>query len=337
MSTLVEVAPEAWDELLADLGLADVYFRRAYLESASLLGQGRPVFLRLAADGGSVAFPLLLREAPEGYRDVGTPMGYGGPVATGDDPPVALFFEAYDRWCRENRVVATFARFHPVLENQRLAESRWHVEEIGHTVGWRLEGRDPEQLLAGMDAHHRRVVRKAQRAGVEIAAAIGPEELGDFVALYRETMRSRYASSFYFFPEEYWLHLATDLGDALLRFDAYEDGELAASIVCLSSPPLLHYHLGASSERGQSLGANHVLFYETAAWATVQGFTHFHLGGGVGGFEDSLYEFKRRFDAGGLLPATLGKAVHDEQAYRTLSGVDGIEYGGYFPAYRRRD
>ena len=40
---------------------------------------------------------------------------------------------------------------------------------------------------------------------------------------------------------------------------------------------------------------------------------------------------------GGLLPATLGKAVHDEQAYRTLSGVDGIEYGGYFPAYRRRD
>ena len=107
--------------------------------------------------------------------------------------------------------------------------------------------------------------------------------------------------------------------------------------MCLSSPPLLHYHLGASSERGQSLGANHVLFYETAAWATVQGFTHFHLGGGVGGFEDSLYEFKRRFDAGGLLPATLGKAVHDELAYRTLSGVDVIEYGGYFPAYRRRD
>src|SRR6185437_4396761 len=93
--------------------------------------------------------------------------------------------------------------------------------------------------------------------------------------------------------------------------------------------------LGASSDRGQALGANHVLFYETASWAAGRGFERFHLGGGVGGFEDSLYEFKRRFDPDGRLPAMLGKAVHDEDAYRRLSGSDEIEYAGFFPAYRR--
>ena len=77
-----------------------------------------------------------------------------------------------------------------------------------------------------------------------------------------------------------------------------------------------------------------MLFYETAAWACERGFTHFHLGGGVGGFEDSLYEFKRRFDPEGKLPATLGKTVHDEGAYRALSGGDVIDYAGFFPAYR---
>jgi predicted N-acyltransferase len=332
---LTEVAPEEWDDLLARLDVNDVYLRREYLESASLLGQGKPVFLHLRATGGSVVFPALVREASEGYSDVGTPMGYGGPIASGDDPPVAEFFEDYERWCAANRVVATFVRFHPVLANQRLAEGRWHVEQIGHSIGWRLADRGPEELVAGMEPHHRRVVRKARAAGVEVAAEIEAGELDGFVALYRETMRRRDASPFYFFSNEYWLHLATKLEDALVRFDAYSDGELAASILCLASPPLLHYHLGASSERGQSLGANHVLFCETAAWAAEHGFTCFHLGGGVGGFEDSLYEFKRRFDSDGPLPACLGKAVHDPGAYRSLSGVGAIGYEGYFPAYRQ--
>ena len=335
MSTLREVPADEWDDLFRDLDLTDVYFRRAYLESAWLLGQGRPVYLHLRVEGGDVIFPALLRDAEEGYSDIGTPMGYGGPVAAGDDPPVAEFFDAYDEWCRENRVVATFARFHPVLANQRLAEGRWHVEQIGHSVGWRLAGRDADAVLAGMDGHHRRVVRKARAAGVEFAPEVGVDELDGFVALYRETMRRRDASPFYFFPEEYWRHLATRLGDALVRFDAHEDGVLVASILCLAAPPLLHYHLGASSERGQSLGANHVLFCETAAWAAERGFERFHLGGGVGGFEDSLYEFKRRFDPEGLLPAMLGKAVHDEGAYRRLSGSADVDFAGFFPAYRR--
>lgn len=333
MSALVEVAPERWDGLLTDLGLGDVYFRRAYLESARLLGQGSPVFLHLPGSG--VVFPALVREAPDGHVDVGTPMGYGGPVASGDAASAAAFLDAYERWCAERRVVATFARFHPVLANQELAEGRWHVETIGHSIGWRVEGKDPEEVFAGLDAHHRRVVRKARQAGVEVVPGIGADELGGFVDLYRETMRRRDAAAFYYFPDEYWLHLANELRDALLRFDAYEDGELAASILCLAAPPLLHYHLGASSLRGQSLGANHVLFCETGAWAAAQGFSLFHLGGGVGGFEDSLYEFKRRFDPEGRLPATLGKAVHDVDAYRRLAGVAEIDYAGYFPAYRQ--
>jgi serine/alanine adding enzyme len=335
VSELAEVGPGEWDDLVRGLGLGDVYLRQAYLESAELLGQGRPVLLHLPSNEGDVVFPALVRAAPHGYADVGTPIGYGGPFAAGENPPVQAFLEAYERWCAGNRVVATFARFHPVFANQDLVEGRWHVDHIGHTVGWRLEGHDPETLFAGMDSHHRRVARKARAAGVEVVPEIGVEELDGFVALYRETMRRRDASAFYFFPEEYWLYLATELRDALVRFDAYVDGQLVACILCFATPPVLHYHLGASSERGQSLGANHVLFCETAGWAAERGFTHFHLGGGVGGFEDSLYEFKRRFDPDGLLPATLGKAVHDRGAYLALSDADEIEYAGFFPAYRR--
>ena len=333
MSELAELEPGEWDELIERRGVGDVYFRSAYLESASLLGQGRPVYLR--HESSDVVFPCLVRDAPAGFADVGTPMGYGGPVALSAQPATAGFLDAYQGWCAENRVVATFARFHPVLANQRLAEGRWHLEHIGHSIGWHVEGGDADGLLAGMDSHHRRVVRKAVSARLDIVIEESPAELSAFVALYEETMRRRDASPFYFFPEAYWQQLTGPLGRALVRADAFAGGELAASIVCLASPPLLHYHLGASSERGQALGANHLLFWRTAAWAAEHGFTRFHLGGGVGGFEDSLYEFKRRFDPEATLPAYIGKTVHDAGAYRDLSGAAEIDYSGYFPAYRQ--
>jgi hypothetical protein len=262
-------------------------------------------------------------------------MGYGGPVAAGDDPPVAAFFDAYERWCTDNRVVATFVRFHPLLANQRLASGRWHVEHIGNSIAWRLDGRSPDDLLAGMGSHHRRWARKALAAGVETTPAPEPERLESFVALYEETMRRKDASGFYLFPAPYWRLLETDLRESLVRFDAVLESELAASIVCLSGGSWLHYHLGCSSERGQAVGANHLLFHAAASWAAEEGFTRFHLGGGVGGFEDSLYEFKRRFDPEGACGAYLGKAVHDVDAYLALSGAPTVEYSGYFPSYRK--
>jgi hypothetical protein len=280
-------------------------------------------------------FPVLIRRAPDDYLDVGTPMGYGGPVAAGADPPLAAFFLEYERWCAETRVVATFARFHPVLANQALAEERWHLEHIGSSIAWRIAERRADDLLAGMDAHHRRAVRKARTADIEVEIVAAPDDLRSFVSLYEETMRRRSATAFYFFSEAYWRHLATSLRQPLVRADAHVDGELVASILCLAAPPLLHYHLGASSERGQSVGANHLLFFETAVWAAAEGYELLHLGGGVGGFADSLYEFKRRFDPEGALPAFLGKAVHDIDAYLRLSGAEEVELAGYFPAYRR--
>jgi hypothetical protein len=334
-SEVSEVPAGDWDALLDRLGLGDVYFRSAYLESAKLLGQGQPLLLHLGDASGDVVFPLLVREAPEGRADVGTPMGYGGPLAAGEQPPVDDFFAAYERWCGDRRIVATFARFQPALANQQLAEGRWHLEHIGHSIGWRVGGRSPDEIVEGLDTHHRRIVRKARRAGIEVTVEEQPADLAAFVSLYEETMRRRDASAFYFFPDAYWRQLAAPLGKLLVRADAHVDDEVVASILCLASPPLLHYHLGASSERGQALGANHLLFVETAAWAAAHGVDRFHLGGGVGGFEDSLFEFKRRFDAGGALPAYLGKAVHDEDAYRRLSSVAEIDYAGYFPAYRR--
>ena len=40
-----------------------------------------------------------------------------------------------------------------------------------------------------------------------------------------------------------------------------------------------------------------------------------------------------RFAPDGLVPASIGKAVHDRERYRALSGAD-VDWDGFFPAYR---
>lgn len=324
--TLREVEPAEWDDLLDELRLDDVYLTRGYVESASLVEEGRPVFLEL---DGAVHAAVVRKIPSSDALDVTTAYGYGGPIAVQEDAGKA-FWTAYDRWCNERGIVTSFFRFHPLYQNQRYAGDGVRVERLAGTVAWRLDGGD---LFAGIHRSHRSTCRKAQRAGVTVTAVRAPASLDDFVALYEETMRRHGAAEFYLFAPPYWQSLTERLRDRIVRFDARLDGKLVAAIIGLASRQWLHYHLAATSDEGRDVGASNLVLYEAAAWAKENAFTLFHLGGGVGGRDDSLFWFKRRFDPGGVLEACIGKAVHDETGYRTLAG-ESAGFDGYFPAYR---
>ena len=301
-----ELDPAAWDALELD-----AYYRRPYVEAAALLDKGRPFLLE--HDGAR--FAGIERDEP---RDVVTPYGYGGPTADG-------FWDAYEEWARERGVVTTFVRFHPLYGNQRGAPI--HVDELAPTVAWRV---DPDRdLLAGLHFKHRNKVTKAENAGATVTQHDG---LGEFVPLYEDTMRRVNAADFYFFEPAYWGRL----GELpLVRFDAGIDGEVVASALCLATPPWLHYHLSGTTDAGRTTGSSTLVLLEAARWAQANGYERFHLGGGLGGNEDSLHHFKARFDPEGLVPAAVGKAIHDEDAYRRLSGGSEVVFEGFFPAYRR--
>ena len=90
----------------------------------------------------------------------------------------------------------------------------------------------------------------------------------------------------------------------------------------------------ATADSARDLGASNLLLYEAASWGQEQGLDEFHLGGGAGSEEDSLLAFKQRFSPDGAREFWVGKLVHDEDAYRRLSGGAEIDYDGFFPAYR---
>ncbi|MDQ3867824.1 MAG: GNAT family N-acetyltransferase, partial [Actinomycetota bacterium] len=257
-----------------------------------------------------------------------TPYGYGGPVGRAGNPPDERFYELYRAWCAERAVVTTFVRYHPLFENWRSAPPEVVLERLADTASWPLAGAD---LLADVHAMHRRGARKAERVGVEVSVVVAPPRLADFVSLYEDSMRRRSAETFYLFPPAYWETLAR-LDERLVRLDARLDGELVASLLLLATPPWLHYHLGAASVSGFAVGASKLLFVEAARWGRRHGFAELHLGSGLGGRRDSLWEFKQRFSPHGGRQFWIGKLVHDADAYRELTGDGAVD--GFFPRYR---
>jgi len=327
------VPEEEWDGLLARLGSRDVYFTLGYHRvAAELEPLAQPLLLRLASGAGP-ALPLLVRPLPGGEPgfDATTAYGYGGPVAGPGDPAPAEFGEALDGWARANGLVATFFRFHPLAETWRAAPPRTEVVPLTSTVAWNVApGRDLEE---GLHRHHRRTVRRARRAGVSVQVVERPPDLRVFRLLYESTMRRRGATPFYFFGDAYWERMREEIGGALVLVEASMDGVPVAGLLCMASPPYLHYHLGGSSGQARGAGASHLCFLTAALWAQAGGFSAFHLGGGVGARPDSLYEFKHRFDPESPpRPFFIGKLVHDPDRYLALTGRSDTE--GFFPPWR---
>jgi hypothetical protein len=173
------------------------------------------------------------------------------------------------------------------------------------------------------------LIRKAERAGLETTVR-ERADLGEFSELYEQTMRRLGADPFYLFAAPYWESLRAL---PTLLVEARRDAELMAAVLCFDSSPWLHYHLGAQSDEGRLLGASQLVLLEAARWGRERAYELLHLGGGVGGRRDSLFEFKQRFDPGaGERRFFVGKAIHDQGAYRELAGTVSLD--GFFPAYR---
>lgn len=325
---LEEVDPARWDDVLGGLGITDVYESSGFVSASAALSGAEPRLLHLAAPDGDVVFAVLVRSDP---RDVVTPYGYGGPIGVGSDPPWAAFAAAYQAWCEAQGVLSSFVVFHPLFGNDAEAETLgFHRVPLGGTVAWSLEEPD---IRARMHKHHRRMVRRAEAAGLVATVDASLSSLDEFVAIYEIAMRRLDASDFYLFPPSYWEALLRDV--PLQRVDVREaGGTLVAGVLGMGAPPWLHYHLGAATDAARGTGASHLALCALAEWGHEHGYTTLHLGGGVSGREDSLLEYKLRFAPGGLVPSATGRAVHDISSYTALTGSEEIDWEGFFPAYR---
>ncbi|MBU1015366.1 peptidoglycan bridge formation glycyltransferase FemA/FemB family protein [Patescibacteria group bacterium] len=321
----------------------DVYYRPEYLRLSELAGEGQGKLAFFEGERGLALYPFLLREAPfsfkgKRYYDIVSPYGYGGPVFEPKDPHLAKeFFDAFRASCRENSIVAEFVRFfHPVLGNHELFPANALVPR-GQVVMWDLT-KPNEVLQEELSPKVKRNLKTAEKTGVEIVFDQELELMEEFIRLYEATMERRGAEGRYSFGREYFAFVKEELKPFAFLAAAKLQGKVIASALFFASGPFLAYHLAGSDLEFRASCASELLLYRAALWGKARGFQFLNLGGGVGGKEDSLFQFKASFTPS-RKSVFLGKVVHNREAYDALAGmrqeVSGkTEDASFFPAYR---
>ncbi len=298
---------------------------------------------------GAILFPLVLRplaaepwaRAGESRWDATTPYGYGGPFAWGDAAHEGhAFWAAYRAWCRDARLVSTFARLS--LFPEQLAALPGRVEVRYPNIVVPLDG-GPEAVLRGYEPKVRKWVQVAERAGLEVVVDREGSRLDAFIAIYEHTMQRRGAEDWYFFPRSFFQAIVEGLRGQFAFFFTLSRGQPVSSDLVLCSEEHVYYFLGGTLSEAFPLGPNYLLKHRVAQWAIAEGKRAYVLGGGYA-LGDGLFRYKRAFARRGEVPFRIGCLTHDERAFAELvtrraelaraSGGTWTERPDFFPSYR---
>jgi hypothetical protein len=155
-------------------------------------------------------------------------------------------------------------------------------------------------------------------------------------------MARRNSRSDYLIDSAWVNNFRQSMGDHARLFVTKWNGQVAAALLAIEYAPYLHAHLTGINRDMMEYSPLKVLLDDIRQWGTARGLRSFHLGGGLGGREDSLFQFKSKFS-----PLThdfrTGAWILDRASYTELEAQhrrtferQGIDIGdpGFFPIYR---
>jgi hypothetical protein len=336
-ASLLDPDSPAWAEALPKLA-HDMYHEPAYVLLDAKLYGGRAAAFHYQDDGGRLLMPLILRDIPgTGLRDAVSPYGYPAPVADTADE------EFWERACaamlatlRAGRIVTAFARMHPLLAAPLPVLERFGgVVRHGETVSMDLTvGLD--EMWSQTRSDHRNHINRARRAGTKVVFDEW-ERLGEWVAVYHDNMRRVGAGAYYFFTEEHLSALHEAAGDRMHLAVALEGDEVVGGNTFFEHDGIATGYV-SSTRRAKGRYADEMLYDEVRRFCKARGDTVFHLGGGKGGSNDSLFFYKSGFSPSRHAFHTW-RVVADPATYRDLvrerrPDADPDDLTATFPSYR---
>lgn len=354
MSAWIEPGAPAWQACL-EKAPHDFYHLPAYVTLTARQTGAEPVAFYAESGSVSLLVPLHLQELPDdlgptdGLRDAVSPYGYPTPLLVGPEGErearAAELMSEFVEAARTAGIVSVFLRLHPLLPLPEPAlRSVGTLVEHGPTAVIGLS--DPvAQFWTETNNGHRLGIRKAEKAGF-VTRFDHWEAFDDFIEIYRLTMQHVNATTDYFFDKAYFEGLRDALGEHLHLCTVHApDGRVAAAGLFPEVSGLVQNHLSGTHPDFRKNAPSKLMLHSTRMWAAERGYRQFHLGGGFGGREDSLFAFKAGFTKGRATFQSLRLVVDTQQNARLTQAWARRHSGGlptdnesatdFFPAYRR--
>jgi hypothetical protein len=325
-------------EWLAVLGRSlqhDFHQLPQYHRVAEQRGEGTAQLFVYSEGDCTIALPLLLRPVdpaePDGWHDATSVYGYGGPASSHDMLPGGVLrnfqIELAEELARR-RVIAVFSRLHPLIAQGEILAGLGDCPANGQTLS--IDLTLPDEAQRGRyNKSCRTSLRKLRESG--------------FVGLHDR--EKRYLPEFvevYFFDETYFNLLTRELAGVSHLFVALKDGEVTAATLCTICDGIVQDHLGGTRDAFLKFSPDRLVVDTERMWANGMGARVFHLGGGVGAQQDSVFRYKAGFSDRQhtfrtwrwiIRPDVYEELSASAARWNVVNGLRAVS-AGYFPAYR---
>ncbi|GAA4587996.1 hypothetical protein BJY16_008412 [Actinoplanes octamycinicus] len=338
-ASLLDPAAREWKETLQHVA-HDMYHVPAYVVLDARLYGGAPAAFHFEQGARRLLIPLIVREIPGSeLRDALSPYGYPGPVSDAA-PHEAAFWRAacaaLVETLRAARIISMFVRMHPLLNppSPVLGEAGALVRH-GETVSMDLTV-SAEEMWSQTRGDHRNHINRARRAGTRVVFDDWGR-LAEWVEVYHDNMRRVGAADYYFFTYDHLAALHDAVGDHMHLAVALEGDEVVGGNTFFEYDGIATGYV-SSTRRARGRYADELLYDSVRRWCKERGARVFHLGGGKGGANDSLFSYKAGFSPS-RHPFHTWRVVTDPGAYRDLvlqrrPGADPADLSSTFPSYR---
>jgi len=350
-----------WRELLERSNLKDPSFLPEFLQvyEEATEGESRTHFggqglLFVYGDSDNyILYPFFKRSMAElsfsddsvsNLFDIVSPYGYGGPLAHTKDESVADelwtgFFDKFDDFCKQSKIVSEFCRLHPIFENHKPVAnfSKGTTQKLGRVVYVDLSCSEDEIIRGISNRHRREAVKALKNQDLSFSLDVEENHAHSFFNLYTETMQRNKADKKYFYSQPFFSGMFHTLGEHLRFPHVTYQGEIISGALLLRYGDLVHaYWLGSKSDYFH-LYPNNLLLYLSLLESKKEGARYFILGGGLSLQEDSMFAFKAGFSRS-FKDFYVHKKIHLKDEYDKLVQLRG-KYGGeipedFFPQYR---
>jgi hypothetical protein len=329
---------DLWNQYVQDCKIYDFYHTWYY---HSLERTGEPILFVYQQNDTFIIFPLLKRcIAGSEYTDFTSVYGYAGPISNMDFELIEQgtmegFIQAFMKFLKEEKNVSVFCRLHPIINHDLLVERFGSLVNNGKTIAIQLSGTLEEQR-SKYRRQFRSKIRQLREKGFFMKKAETKEEVQAFVRIYNENMARVQAESYYYFNETYFFNMLNsgDFESSVLLL--YLGEEITCGAFVTFSNNIMQFHLAATNNKYLQEGPMKLLIDEATIVGREHSMDYLHLGGGVGGNEDSLFDFKSGF-SDTVLTFKTWRFVSDQQEYNKLVHARWDDHpikSDFFPLYR---
>jgi hypothetical protein len=320
-----------WHKILNSFEYSDIYhtFELSRLEAERVGGEFNLIVINMPS--GLIGLPIIFRKIPNEYFyvDAVSVYGYNG-VLTSALLTQEDFHSGIDKIKKalvQRGCVSFFNR-----ESNFTAYHLPGAVDTGKVLGVDLT-QTPEVYQKSLAEGHRQEIKSLRKLNYQVIKCTDYQAIKDFHYIYEQTMLRRGAKTNYLFSINYFESILKIHSCSPDLRAVYHDGKMVAAAIFSTQGDYLYYQFSGSLIGIAPYPAMKLILDEIIRENLgKEGKKLLHLGGGLGGSEDSLYKFKYGFGKT-VLPFYTTKWILIPDVYDRLSArCDAAST--FFPRYR---